>query len=136
MYYMPMDKERSKRSESCESEEKTERDESGYSEKQTDLDIEIKAGEYQNLRRFKRFNQRSRQGKIIAMHQAVSNRLNQLTSLYYQLVGQSPKQGEKLLLELKKLRLMQDYLLQCLVWEERGELVKSNVPQEIWRMIE
>ncbi len=131
---MPMDKERSKEAESRESEE-AERDEGGYSEKQTDLDVEIKAGEYQNLRRFKRFNQRSRQGKIIAMHQAVSNRLYQLTSMYYQLVGKSPKQGEKLLLELKKLRLMQDYLLQCLVWEEKGELMQTSVPPEIWKLI-
>ena len=118
------------------SEDEAERDESGYSEKQTDLDIEIKAGEYQKLRKIKRFQQRSRQGKIIAMHQAVSNRLAQLTSLYYQLVSKSPKQGEKMLLDLKKLRLMQDYLLQCLVWDKSGELNKDMVPQEIWKFIE
>ena len=119
-----------------EASEKVETDESGHSEKQTDLDIEIRAGEWQSLRRFKRFQQRSRQGKIIAQHQAVTNRLNQMTKLYYALVGKNPKQGEKLLLELRKLRLMQDYLLQCLAWERNGELKKDMIPQEVWKMIE
>ena len=118
------------------SEEEVETDEGGNSEKQTDLDIEIRAGEWQSLRRFKRFQQRSRQGKIIAMHQAVSNRLNQMVKLYYALVGKNPREGEKLLLELKKLRLMQDYLLQCLAWEKNGELRKDMVPQDVWKMIE
>lgn len=111
------------------------RDESGYNEKQTDLDTEIRAGEWQNLRRFKLFQQRSRQGKIIAMHQAVTNRLNQLSKLFYPLVGKHPKQGEKLLNELRKLRLMQDFLLNCLVWEERGELEEGLVPDDIWKLI-
>lgn len=111
------------------------KDESGYSEMQSDLDAEIQAGEWQHLRRNNRFMRMSRQGKIIMMHKAVSNRLNQLNGLYYQLVGKSPKQGEKLLNELRKLRLMQDFLLQCLVWEQKGELEKSLVPDEIWKLI-
>jgi len=119
-----------------ESPEEVETDEGGHSEKQTDLDIEIRAGEWQSLRRFKRFQQRSRQGKIIAMHQAVTNRLAQLNKLFYPLVAKHPKQAEKLLMELRKLRLMQDFLLQCLVWEKNGELTKDMVPQEVWKMIE
>lgn len=50
-------------------EENNENDYTGYSEKQTDLDIEMKAGEWHNLSRFKVYRQRSRQGKIIATHQ-------------------------------------------------------------------
>jgi len=111
------------------------KDESGYSEKEEALDIEMRAGEWQNLKKFKTYQNRSRQGKIIVTYQAVSNRLNQLVGLYYTLVGKSPKQGVKLLNELKKLRYIQDILLQCLVWEPKGELEKNMVPKEVWDMI-
>jgi len=111
------------------------KDESGFSEKEEALDIEARAGEWQNLKKFKTYQKRSRQGKIIITYQAVSNRLNQLVGLYYKLVSKSPKQGAKLLIELKKLRLIQDILLQCLVWEPKGQLSKEMVPKEVWEMI-
>ena len=116
-------------------------DESGFSEKELDLDIEIRAGEWQNLKKFKRFQQRTRQGKIIAMYQAVSNRLNQLVALYYKFVGNSPKEASKMLAELRKLRYMQEFLLNCLMWsrsagEPKGKLSKDMVPKEIWELIE
>lgn len=111
-------------------------DESGFSEKDLDLDIEIRAGEWQNLKKFKRFQQRSRQGKIIAMYQAVSNRLNQLVVLYYKFVGENPKEATKMLSELRKLRTMQEFLLNCLIWEPKGKLSKDIVPKEIWELIE
>lgn len=132
---MEFEKEKFEKDPSASSGQEREKDESGYSEKQTDLDVEIKAGEWQNLRKNSRFVHMSRQGKIIMMHKAVTNRLNQLNALFYPLVGKHPRQGEKLLVQLRKLRLMQDYLLQCLVWEERGELEKGMVPDEVWKLI-
>lgn len=119
-----------------ESPEPASKDESGFSEKELDLDIEVKAGEWQNLKRFNTYKRRSRQGKIIVTYQAVSNRLNQLVGLYYKFVSQDPKRATKLLGELRKLRLVQEILLNCLVWEPKGELKKSMVPQEIWELIE
>lgn len=113
-----------------------ENDETGYSEKDLDMDAEIKAGEWQSLRRFRIYKHRSRQGKIIATYQAVSNRLNQLVGMYYKLVGKNPRQGQKMLAELKKLRMYQDILLQCLVWEPKGLLTEEMVPEEVWEMIE
>jgi len=110
--------------------------EGGYSEKESALDIEVRAGEWQNLKKFKTYRQRSRQGKIIATYQAVSNRLNQLVALYYKFVSDDPKRASKLLEELRKLRYMQDILLNCLVWEPKGQLEKSIVPEEIWELIE
>jgi len=120
-------------------------DYSGYSEKQTDLDIEMKAGEWQSLSRFKTYRQRSRQGKIIATHQTVSNRLNQLEKLYYKLVRDNPSKGEKMLAEIKKLRLMQDILLQCIAWsggagsrsavERDLEDHRDEIPQVVWDLI-
>lgn len=111
------------------------KDESGFSEKEEALDIEMRAGEWQNLKKFKTYQRRSRQGKIIATYQAVSNRLNQLVGLYYKLVSKNPKQGAKLLDELRRLRNIQDILLQCLVWEPKGKLEKNMIPKEVWEMI-
>ncbi len=111
------------------------KDESGFSEKEEALDIEVRAGEWQNLKKIKTYQRRSRQGKIIVTYQAVSNRLNQLVALYYKLVSKNPKQGEKLLGELKRLRNIQDILVQCLVWEPKGQLNKGMVSKEVWEMI-
>ena len=109
--------------------------ESGYSEKQSDLDAEIKAGEWQRLKKFKRYQDRSRQGKIIATYQAISNRLNQLVALYYKFAAGNPTKAAKMLEELRRLRFLQEVLLNCLVWEERDQLEKSNIPEEVWDLI-
>ncbi len=108
----------------------------GFSEKDLDIDAEIKAGEWQNLRRFRTYRQRSRQWKIIATYKAISERLNQLVSFYYKLVGENPGLGEKMLKELRHLRFLQEILLQCMVCEPKGELEENMVPKEIWNLIE
>lgn len=115
---------------------KNENDEVGYSEKQLDVDAEIQAGEWQSLRKFRTYQQRSRQWKIIATYKAISNRLNQLVSIYYKLVGSNPAQGAKMLKDLRQLRQMQEILLQCMVWEPKGQLEKDMVPEEVWDLIE
>ncbi len=115
--------------------EQKSRDETGFSEKDLDLDIEIRAGEWQNLKKFNTYQRRSRQGKIIATYQAVSNRLNQLVVLYYKFVSNNPKEAAKMLAELRKLRLIQEILLNCLVWEPEGKLEKEMVPSEVWDLI-
>ena len=111
------------------------KEEDGYSEKQLDIDAEIAAGEWETLKNFKTYQKRSRQGKIIATYQAVSNRLNQLVALYYTFVGKNPKEGAKMLDELRKLRLIQEILLNCLVYEPKGQLEKDMVPEEVWELI-
>ena len=111
------------------------KDESGFSEKEAALDIEVRAGEWQNLKKFKTYQRRSRQGKIIVTYQALSNRLSQLTKLFYELCRDHPAKAGKFLLEIKKLRFIQDILLQCLVWEPKGQLKKEMVPKEVWEMI-
>lgn len=96
-----------------------------------DLEVEIQAGEWQRLSEFDAYRKRSRQGKIIATYQAVANRLSQLVTLYLTLVRSNPQKAIKLLKELKKLRFLQSYLLDCLVWEEQGEFSKHELPQEL-----
>lgn len=117
-----------------------EKGDGGFSEKELDLDIEIRAGEWQNLKKFRTYQKRSRQGKIIATYQAVSNRLNQLVGMYYKFVGSNPREAKKMLSELKKLRLIQEILLNCLAWtrEARSDSAKElreKVPQEVWGLI-
>ncbi|HVT00962.1 MAG TPA: hypothetical protein VHE53_01865 [Patescibacteria group bacterium] len=99
--------------------------------KDTDLDEEIKAGEWQRLREFKTYRKRSRQGKIIATHQALSNRIAQLEKLFYQLVANQPQKAGKLLKEIKKLRALKEYLLQALIWEEQGQFDDHSTPDEL-----
>ena len=113
-----------------------EKGEGGFSEKELDLDIEIRAGEWQNLKKFKTYQKRSRQGKIIATYQAASNRLNQLVGMYYKFVGNNPREAKKMLSELRRLRLIQEILMNCLVWDPKGQLRKDMVPQEVWDLIE
>src|SRR5688572_3761639 len=83
------------------------------------LDREIRAGEWKRLREFASYRRRSRQGKIIATHQAISNRIVQLEKLFYELVRNHPEKAEKLLGEIKRLRFLKEYLLQALIWEEQ-----------------
>lgn len=111
------------------------KDEGGYSEAQLDLNAEVAAGEWETLKNFKAYQHRSRQGKIIASYQAVSNRLNQLVPLFYRFASNNPKGSAKMLDELRKLRLIQEILLNCLVWEPQGKLEKDMVPQEVWNLI-
>jgi len=108
-----------------------EKDGTGFSEKDLDLDIEIRAGEWQNLKKFNIYKKRSRQGKIIATHQALSNRLAQLEKLFYQLASNHPQKAVKLLKEIKRLRFLKEFLLHALIWEERGELEDHQMPSEL-----
>lgn len=98
---------------------------------QSTLDDEIRAGEWQRLKEFATYRRRSRQGKIIATYQAISNRLNQLVQLYYELVRASPQKSLRLLKEIKRLRFLQSFLLECIIWEEMGELEDQEIPLEL-----
>ncbi len=97
----------------------------------SDLEREIKAGEWKRLREFATYRKRSRQGKIIATHKALSNRLKELETLFYQLVRDHPEKTTKLLTEIKRLKFLQEYLLQALIWEEQGQLEDHDTPGEL-----
>lgn len=98
---------------------------------ESSLDEEIKAGEWQRLKDFPKYQRRSRQGKIIATYQAISNRLNQLVALYYELCRNHPEKAVRLLKEIKRLRFLQNFLLECIIWEERVEFEEKEIPLEL-----
>lgn len=99
------------------------------------LQEEIQAGEWQRLSNFETYRTRSRQGKIIVTHQALANRIKQLETLFYQLVKNHPQKSVKLLAEIKRLRALLEYLLQALIWEEKGEFEEHRSPEELEGMI-
>ncbi|HMS22917.1 MAG TPA: hypothetical protein PKA38_04125 [Candidatus Levybacteria bacterium] len=99
------------------------------------LDSQILAGEWENLTKNEFYHKRTRGGRIIAMHQAISNRIKQLEKLFYPLVRDYPEKAEKLLAEIKRLRLLQQYLLQAYVWEEQGEFDEHSIPSEVKDLI-
>lgn len=97
----------------------------------TNLEQEISAGEWKRLGEFETYRRRSRQGKIITTHQAISNRIRQLEKLFYEMCRYSPDKATKLLTEIKRLRFFQELLLHCLIWEERGEFERHPIPDEL-----
>jgi len=102
----------------------------GYSEKQSALDTEIQAGGWKNLKQHPVFQQYPRKHRIFLAYQALSNKLFSVIADHLQGEG-----SEKLLTELKKLRMIQDILLNCLLWEHAGQLEKDMVPEEVWKAI-
>lgn len=98
------------------------------------LEREIAAGEWKRLKEFTSYRKRTRQGKILAMYQAISNRLAQLSMVFMQLVRNNPQGAQKLLEQIKKLRRMQDFLSECLIWEKKGEEIL--LPEELSEAIE
>lgn len=113
--------------------EDTYRDEHGH-EGSRSLDEEILAGEWEKLTQNEIYNKRSRAGRIIAMHQAVANRIKQMEKLFYQLVRNHPEKATKLLAEIKRLRYLQEYLLQAYIWEQNGVEI-HDIPQELEDLI-
>lgn len=99
------------------------------------LEDAILAGEWEMLTKNETYKRRTRAGKIIAMHQAISNRIKQLEKLFYPLVRDHPEKAEKLLAEIKKLRMLQQFLLQAYVWEEKGTLTDDDIPEELENLI-
>ena len=107
----------------------------GYSDTQAALDIEIQSGGWKNLRKIKGFKSKSRQEKLFILYQAVCNNLYQLVGDYLRSLKGGVKE-EKLLTEIQKLSIIQDIVLNSMLWEQEGKLEKDMIPQEVWELIE
>lgn len=99
------------------------------------LDQLILAGEWEMLTKNETYKARSRSGKIIAMHQAITNRIKELEKLFYPMVRDYPQKAEKLLEQIKKLRQLQQFLLQAYVWEKQGVLTEEDIPDELEELL-
>lgn len=99
------------------------------------LSREIAAGEWMRLIRYKTYRQRSRQGRILAVYQALSNRLDQLVKVFYELAreNRSLAASAKLMKEINYLRKIRDNLLVSLTWSEADVL--PELPEEVEEII-
>ncbi|AKM79221.1 MAG: hypothetical protein UX85_C0007G0084 [Candidatus Beckwithbacteria bacterium GW2011_GWB1_47_15] len=101
---------------------------------QSDLNQEIAAGEWTTLSQHATYRKRSRQGRILAVYQALSNRLDQLVKVFYELAAQekSLPAAEKMLKEINRLRELRDSLLLWLTWTEDA---KPQIPDEVEKVV-
>ena len=117
------------------SEKEEEEIEEGEGGEKSGLEREIAAGEWTRLSEFKIYRRRTRQGRILAAYQALSNRLDQLVKAFYNLAreNRSLKEAEKLLEEINYLKKIREILLRCLTWKERE--VPPELPEEVAEVI-
>ena len=59
------------------------------------------------------------------------NRIKELEKLFYPMVRDFPQKAEKLLEQIKKLRALQQFLLQAYAWEKQGVLTDEDIPEEL-----
>ena len=118
--------------EKAKNKEKSQKKESAQ---ESTIEREIQAGEWMRLCRYKAYKRRSRQGRILAVYQALSNRLDQLVKVYYQLVREdkSMAAAEKMLKEINHLREIRERLLLWLTWNENE--VQPQLPDEVEAII-
>ncbi|HSW89232.1 MAG TPA: hypothetical protein VLG12_08770 [Candidatus Saccharimonadales bacterium] len=106
----------------------------GYSETQSALDKDIQDGAWKGLSNIAAYTAYSRQQRIFLAYQAVSNKLFHLVS--ENLLSESDDhERETFLAELKDSRIIQDILLNCLLWDQKGQLEEYMVPKEVWNLI-
>ncbi len=105
------------------------------SRQESTLEQEILAGEWIKLCKYKAYKRRSRQGRILAVYQALSNRLDQLVKIFYELArkNRSLKTAEKMLKEINHLREVRERLLFWLTWNENE--IQPQLPDEVEEII-
>ena len=108
--------------------------ESGYSEEEQAKIIEGSLTDIKQLKKRKPVVAVDRQVKIIAAYDQTHQKIMELLAELRQIVGNLRHQ-EKVLEEMKSLRMLQDELVQCLFLEQRGELSKDTTSQEAWNLI-
>ena len=115
--------------------EQSEKREGARVDQETTFQQEIAAGEWMRLSKYKAYQRRSRQGRILAVYQALSNRLDQLVKVFYELAREdrSLKASEKMLKEINHLREIRERLLYWLTWNENE--VQPQLPDEIEEII-
>lgn len=104
----------------------------GYSEKQSALDKDIQDGAWKGLSNLAAYTAYSRKQRIFLAYQAVTNKLFRLISEHLLVKEES---ADSLLAELKESRMVQDILLNCLIWDQKGQLEEYMVPKEVWNLI-
>lgn len=77
----------------------------------------------------------SRQEKIMYAYQELTDSTAHLIQSLAQIHG-NERQTDLVMDEIKRLRILQDELLQMLLLEQRGELSEKTVSKEAWNLIQ
>ena len=109
-------------------------DPSGYNEADMDLNIEIHAGEWQDLKKLQK--QTAPTYSFLSVYKLVSAKLTQLVKEYYILLHQNHQHANTIRTKLQKLRHAQDILLSYVLWEPEKEFNREIFTQEIWDLLE
>ncbi|MBI4058083.1 hypothetical protein HY405_02090 [Candidatus Microgenomates bacterium] len=104
-------------------------------EEELALQVEVKAGEWQRLNEFSAYQKRTRTGKIVTVHQAIGNRMGQFDLFFYQALKTSPDKATEILEEIKHLQGLQEFLVDCLIWKERGQVQQRTTPSELETLV-
>lgn len=108
--------------------------ESTYSEEEQAKIIEGSQVDIKQVKKRKPLLVVDRQAKIIAVYDQTHQSILGLLGELEQIVGNFRHQ-EKVLEEIKLLRMLQEELVQCLLLEQRGELSEDTASQEAWNLI-
>lgn len=111
--------------------------ESGYSEEEQAQDIEAKAFDIKNMKKRKPMPTAvSRKDAIIAEYRKNTEAILQLVQSVYELNGANIRQEEQIVMEIKKLRELQEELLNALILEQKGMLTPESISKMAWDLIE
>lgn len=121
---------------SSEIEDSEDNDYIGYSEKQTDLDVELQAGKWHKVKLLHSGKQNKNvqfsRDDILSVYHIVSERLNFLITLYCRSQDGDPQKAEQLINELQIFRSAHDAILNNLVWGQKDGFRKELLPKEVW----
>lgn len=112
-------------------EKSEEENESGYSEKEQALDIEMRTGDLNALKRNRAYQSLSSAGKTLVSYKTVSNKLGHLLELYSKLSMADMHRAQKLMAEIAQLRILQSLLFNKLIGKTEAELDKSLLPNDL-----
>lgn len=78
----------------------------------------------------------SQQDKIIAVYRKNSGKILSYVQSIYDLNGANPRQEEQIVEEIKRLRKIQEELLNALLLEQKGSLSQESISKEAWNLIQ
>jgi len=109
----------------------------GYSEKDAAKVVEGSLLDTKQIgnKRKRLLHDSSRKNKIIASYKANLEKIFQLVEAIAALEGKNYRQEEQLLEEIKRLRHLQEELLNALILDQKGSLSQENFSKEAWSMI-
>jgi len=95
------------------------------------LDSLISIGEWEKLYVHPEYQKMARSTKIVTLHKAMWVREAELVKMFYEIVSVNPSRGGEFLnKKVKRIRFLMEFLKDCLMWEQMGE-IPTDVPKEL-----